>query len=84
LGHGVWLNESDLDRAGPDLEREMLSQRLGIERLTGLRIVAEEGGDVFGFDSEDGLPGKLLIEGFEDGWRAEHQIRGVSTCMKLQ
>src|SRR6201985_3865467 len=38
---------------------------------------AEEGGDVFGFDSEDGLPGKLLIEGFEDGWRAEHQIRGV-------
>jgi hypothetical protein len=39
--------------------------------------VAEEGGDVFGFDSEDGLPGKLLIEGFEDGWRAEHQIRGV-------
>jgi hypothetical protein len=36
--------------------------------------VAEEGGDVFGFDSEDGLPGKLLIEGFEDGWRAEHQI----------
>ena len=39
--------------------------------------VAKEGGDVFGFDSEDGLPGKLLIEGFEDGWRAEHQIRGV-------
>src|SRR6266403_5804210 len=39
--------------------------------------VAEEGGDVFGFDSEDGLPGKLLIERFEDGWRAEHQIRGV-------
>ena len=36
-----------------------------------------KGGDVFGFDSEDGLPGKLLIEGFEDGWRAEHQIRGV-------
>ena len=39
--------------------------------------VAEEGGDMFGFDSEDGLPGKLLIQGFEDGWRAEHQIRGV-------
>ena len=32
---------------------------------------------MFGFDSEDGLPGKLLIERFEDGWRAEHQIRGV-------
>ena len=39
--------------------------------------VAEEGGNVFGFDSEDGLPGKLLIERFEDGLRAEHQIRGV-------
>ena len=39
--------------------------------------MAAEGGDVFGFDSEDGLPGKLLIEGFEDGWRAKHQIRGV-------
>jgi len=23
------------------------------------------------------LPGKLFIEGFEDGWRAERQIRGV-------
>jgi hypothetical protein len=43
----------------------------------GSDLVAEEGGDVFGFDSEDGLPGKLLIEGFEDGWRAEHQIGGV-------
>src|SRR5260370_37978112 len=43
----------------------------------GSDLVAEEGSDVFGFDSEDGLPGKLLIEGFEDGWRAEHQIRGV-------
>src|SRR6201997_968092 len=38
---------------------------------------AKEGGDVFGFDSEDGLPGKLLIERFEYDWRAEHQIRGV-------
>ena len=39
--------------------------------------MAEEGGDVFGFDSEDGLPGKLFIEGFQDGLRAEHQISGV-------
>jgi hypothetical protein len=30
-----------------------------------------------GFDGEDGSPGKLFIEGFEDGWRAEHQISGV-------
>ena len=28
-------------------------------------------------DGQDGLPGKLFIEGFEDGWRAERQIRGV-------
>ena len=28
--------------------------------------VAEEGGDVFGFDGQDGLPGKLFIEGFEN------------------
>ena len=32
---------------------------------------------MFGFDGQDGLPGKLFIEGFEDGWRAEHQISGV-------
>ncbi len=32
---------------------------------------------MFGFDSEDGLPGQLLIEGFKDSWRAEHQIGGV-------
>jgi hypothetical protein len=37
----------------------------------GSDLVAEEGGDVFGFDSEDGLPGKLFIEGFQDGLRAE-------------
>jgi hypothetical protein len=43
----------------------------------GSDLVAEEGGDVFGFDSEDGLPGKLFIEGFQDGSRAEHQISGV-------
>jgi len=43
----------------------------------GSDLVAEKGGDVFGFDGQDGLPGKLFIEGFEDGWRAEHQIGGV-------
>jgi hypothetical protein len=32
--------------------------------------VAEEGGDVFGFDSEDGLPGKLLIKGLRMGERS--------------
>jgi len=29
-------------------------------------------------DGQDGLPGKLFIEGFEDGWRAERQIRAYS------
>ena len=61
--------------AGPlDPRCELTADLLGD---LGSDPVAEEGGDVFGFDSEDGLPGKLLIEGFEDGWRAEHQIRGV-------
>src|SRR5258705_7816221 len=61
--------------AGPlDPRCELTADLLG---ELGSEPVAEEGGDVFGFDSEDGLPGKLLIEGFEDGWRAEHQIRGV-------
>ena len=39
--------------------------------------MAEEGGHVFGFDGQDGLAGKLFIERFEDGLRAEHQIGGV-------
>jgi hypothetical protein len=43
----------------------------------GRDLVAEEGGYVFGFDCQNGLPGKLLIEGFEGGLRAEHQISGV-------
>ena len=32
---------------------------------------------MLGFDAEDGLPGKLFIQGFEDGLRAEYQISGV-------
>src|ERR1700737_2617864 len=73
----------DLDRgfaetmpdAGPlDPRCELTADLLG---ELGSDPVAEEGGDVFGFDSENGLPGKLLIVGFEDGWRTEHQIRGV-------
>src|SRR5262249_742964 len=32
---------------------------------------------VFGFDGQDGLAGKLFIERFEDGLRAEHQIGSV-------
>ena len=30
----------------------------------GSDLVAKEGGDMFGFNGEDGLPGKLFVEGF--------------------
>ena len=43
----------------------------------GRDLVAEEGGHVFGFDCQNSLSGKLLVEGFEGGLRAEHQISGV-------
>jgi len=43
----------------------------------GCDLMAEKSGDVFGFDRQDRLPGKLSIERFEDGLRAEHQIGGV-------
>jgi hypothetical protein len=43
----------------------------------GSDLVAEKGGDVFGFDGQDGLPGKLFIEGVQDSRRAEHQVSGV-------
>jgi hypothetical protein len=68
------LTEMMLDAGALDPRRELAADLLG---EWGSDLVAEEGGDVFGFDSEDGLPGKLLIEGFEDGWGTEHQIRGV-------
>ncbi len=73
----------DLDRgfaetmldAGPfDPGSELATDLLG---ELGGDLVAEEGGDMFGFDGEDGLPGELFVEGFEEGWRAEHQISGV-------
>ena len=62
-----------LDAGALDPRRELAADLLG-ELGSDL---AEKGGDVFGFDGQDGLPGKLLIEGFEDGWRAEHRISGV-------
>src|SRR5947209_18369896 len=64
------------DAGALDPRRELAADLLG--ELSS-DLVAEEGGDVFGFDGQDGLPRKLFIEGFEDGWRAEHQISGVST-----
>src|ERR1700680_2677620 len=67
------LTETMLDAGALDPRRELAADLLG---ELGSDLVAE-GGDVFGFDGQDGLPGKLFIEGFEDGWRAEHQISGV-------
>ena len=66
--------ETMLDAGSLDPRCELTTDLLG---ELGSDLVAEEGGDVFGFDSEDGLPGKLFIEGFQDGLRAEHQISGV-------
>jgi hypothetical protein len=50
----------------------------------GSDLVAEEGGEVFGFDSEDGLPGKLFIEGFQMACERNTRSVAYSTCMKLQ
>src|SRR5580692_1070526 len=63
-----------LDAGALDPGCELTADLLG---ELGSDLVAEEGGDVLGFDAEDGLPGKLFIQGFEDGLRAEHQISGV-------
>jgi hypothetical protein len=63
-----------LDAGAFDPRCELAADLLG---ELGSDLVAEEGGHVFGFDGQDGLPGKLFIERFQDGWRAEHQISGV-------
>ena len=66
--------ETMLDAGAFDPGCELAANLLG---ELGGDLVAEEGGDVFGFDGQDGLPGKLFVEGLEDGWRAEHQVSGV-------
>ena len=66
--------ETMLDAGALDPRCELTADLLG---ELGSDLVAEEGGHVFGFDSEDGLTRKLFIEGFENGWRAEHQVSGV-------
>ncbi len=68
-----------LDAGALDPRRELAADLLG---ELGSDLVAEKGGDVFGFDGQDGLPGKLFIEGFEDGWRAEHLLAEVYTDPK--
>src|SRR6202023_781599 len=69
--------ETMLDAGPRDARFELAPDLLG---ELGSDLVAEKSGDVFGFDGQDGLPGKLFIEGFEDGWRAEHQNGGVLHC----
>ena len=54
------LTETMLDAGALDPRRELAADLLG---ELGSDPVAEEGGDVFGFDGQDGLPGKLFIEG---------------------
>src|SRR5271157_608374 len=65
------LTETMLDAGTLDPRRELAADLLG---ELGSDLVTEEGGDVYGFDGQDGLPGKLFIEGFEDGWRAEPSV----------
>src|SRR5215468_6136078 len=66
--------EAMLDAGALDPGCELTGDLLG---ELGSNLVAEEGRYVFGFDGQDGLPGKLFIERLEDGLRAEHQISGV-------
>jgi len=68
------LAKAMLDAGALDPGGELTADLLG---ELGRDLVAEEAGHVFGFDGQDGLPGKLFIEGFEDGLRAKHQISGV-------
>src|ERR1700741_1083173 len=75
------LTETMLDAGALDPRRKLAADLLG---ELGSDLVAEEGGDVFGFDGQDGLPGKLFIEGFEDGWLRNTRSVAYSTCMKLQ
>src|SRR5215469_9859977 len=66
--------EAMLDAGALDPGCELTADLLG---ELGSNLVAEEARYVFGFDGQDGLPGKLFIERLEDGLRAEHQISGV-------
>ena len=65
--------ETMLEAGALDPGYELTADLLG---ELGCDLVAEEGGYVFGFDGQDGLPGQLFIERFEDGLRAEYQIGG--------
>src|SRR5215831_7832092 len=66
--------EAMLDAGALDPGCELTGDLLG---ELGGDLVAEEARYVFGFDGQDGLPGKLFIERLEDGLRAKHQISDV-------
>jgi hypothetical protein len=68
------LAKAMLDAGALDPGCELAANLLG---ELGGDFVAKEARHVFGFDGEDGLPGKLFVERFEDGLRAEHQVGGV-------
>src|SRR5215469_14787878 len=68
------LAKAMLDAGALDPGGELTADLLG---ELGGDFVAKEGRHLLGFDGQDGLPGKLFIEGFEDGLRAKHQISGV-------
>src|SRR5260370_12239321 len=53
--------ETMIDAGLRDARCELAADRVG---ELGSDLVAEKGGDVFGFDGQDGLSGKLFIEGF--------------------
>src|SRR6201993_2417349 len=68
------FTEAVLDAGALDAGCKLAADLLG---ELGGDLVPEETGDVFGFDRQDRLPGKLFIERFENGLRAGHQISGV-------
>ena len=73
--------ETMLDAGPRDARCELAADLLG---ELGRDLVAEKGGDVFGFDGQDGLPGKLFIEGLRIAGERNTRSVAYSTCMKLQ
>ena len=72
--------ETVLDAGSLDPRCELTADLLG---ELGSDLVAEEGGGVFGFDGQDGLPGKLFRGLRMAGVRNTRSV-AYSTCMKLQ
>ena len=73
--------EAMLDAGALDPGCELTADLLG---ELGSDLVAEEGGHVFGFDCQNGLPGKLLVEGLRVVCERNTRSVAYSTCMKLR